>query len=140
MLDYKNPLRIIQKLLLSLLPYFRYHLKTLDIQIFVNEQGTLGLGALFKLRYIFNICYYNCVIICSFRLCYFELHFNLNSHDCITPKPLGPVHSNQIYTSSCITVPWGIVQGSGSETFLKPTYSCFQFGQMLGLWGWGQCQ
>ena len=34
----------------------------------------------------------------SFRLSYFELHFNLTkSRFCISLKPLEPVHSNQIY-------------------------------------------
>ena len=39
------------------------HLKTPGIQFFVNEQGTLGPGALYKLRYIFKICYYNYIIL-----------------------------------------------------------------------------
>ena len=45
------------------LPGKTKHLKTPGIQFFVNEQGTLGPGALYKLRYIFKICYYNYVIL-----------------------------------------------------------------------------
>ena len=37
------------------LPGKTKHLKTSGTQIFVNEQGTLGPGALYKLRYIFDI-------------------------------------------------------------------------------------
>ena len=75
------------------LPGKTKHLKTSGTQIFVNEQGTLGPGALYKLRYIFEIVTI-IMSFCPFRLCYFELHFNLNSHGCISLKPLEPVHSN----------------------------------------------
>ena len=44
------------------LPGKTKHLKTPGIQNFISEQGTLGPGALYKLRYIFKICYYNYVI------------------------------------------------------------------------------
>ena len=57
------------------LPGKTKHLKTSGTQIFVNEQGTLGPGALYKLRYIFDIV----TIIMSFFVLLDSLTLNYTS-------------------------------------------------------------